>query len=75
MQEIIDMSSTMQGETRLLVTSIRSADEIGVLAANGCNTFTISPAVADQLLNDPLTMAAAEVFEQHAAEMGALRDE
>jgi len=75
MQEIIDMSSTYEGDTRLLVASIRSADEIATLAANGCNTFTISPAIAMDLVSDPLTMQAAEVFEEHAAEMGAMRDQ
>ncbi len=75
MQEIIDMSSTYEGDTRLLVASIRSADEIATLAANGCNTFTISPKIALELVSDPLTIQAAEVFEEHAAEMGAMRDQ
>lgn len=75
MQEIIDMSSSYEGDTRLLVASIRSAEEIAILASNGCNTFTISPKVALELVSDPLTMEAAEIFEEHAAEMGALRDQ
>lgn len=75
MQSIIDMCQYYDGETRLLVASIRSADEIGVLAAEGCNTFTISPAVANQLVADPLTLQAAELFQEHAAEMGAMRDQ
>jgi hypothetical protein len=37
----------------------------------GCTTFTISPAVADMLFDEPLTNKAAEVFQQHALEMGA----
>jgi hypothetical protein len=37
----------------------------------GCNTFTISPAVAQQLFDVELTEGAAAVFQQHAAEMGA----
>lgn len=74
MQSILDMQTSYDGEVRLLVASIRSADEIAVLAAEGCNTFTISPAVAEQLVSEPLTLAAAEVFEEHAAEMGALRN-
>ncbi len=36
----------------------------------GCDTFTISPAVADELLTDPLTEAAAEAFEQAVEEIG-----
>lgn len=68
MQAIVDMSQERDGETRLLVASIRSADELASLAVNGCNTFTISPAVAEQLVSDPMTLAAARVFEEHAAE-------
>ncbi len=75
MQSILDMCNYYDGETRLLVASIRSADEIGLLAAEGCNTFTISPEVAEQLVADPLTVRAAELFEEHAAEMGALRNQ
>ena len=37
----------------------------------GCNTFTISPAVARQLFDVSLTNDAAVVFQQHANEMGA----
>lgn len=75
MQSIVDMSETYEGETRLLVASIRSAQDISILAAEGCNTFAISPLVADQLVSDPLTLEAAELFQEHAAEMGALRDQ
>lgn len=72
MQAIVDMSQERDGETRLLVASIRNADELAALAVNGCNTFTISPAVAEQLVSDPLTVDAARVFEEHAAEMGSI---
>jgi hypothetical protein len=34
-------------------------------------TFTISPAVAEELVSDPLTLQAIDAFEQDAAEMGA----
>lgn len=74
MQSILDITSRYSGESRLLVASIRSADEIAQLAAEGCNTFTISPEVAQQLISDPLTLAAVEVFQEHADEMGADRD-
>ena len=75
MQEIIDRCDLYEGDTRLLVASIRSAEEIATLAANGCTTFTISPKIAMELVSDPLTIKAAEVFEEHAAEMGAMRDQ
>lgn len=70
MQEVVDQC-TEEGGMRLLVASIRSADEIAELAVGGCNTFTISPAVARQLFDVGLTNDAAVVFQQHANEMGA----
>lgn len=72
MQDIIDMSTSCSGDVRLLVASIRSADEIAHLASQGCNTFTISSKVAEELVSDPLTVAAAELFEEHAKEMGSI---
>ena len=35
MQAIVDMSQERDGETRLLVASIRSADELATLSVNG----------------------------------------
>ena len=43
MQKIVDLGSN-EGGMRLLVASVRSAEEVAMLAAEGCNTFTISPA-------------------------------
>ena len=37
------------------------------LVGQGCNTFTISPAVAQQLVSEPLTVAAAELFQDQGA--------
>ncbi|GAB4819137.1 hypothetical protein N2152v2_006183 [Parachlorella kessleri] len=71
MQDIISLDDSDEGCMRLLVASIRSADEIANLAAEGCNTFTISPAVADMLFGEDLTNKAAEAFQQDAEEMGA----
>ncbi|PSC71121.1 Transaldolase [Micractinium conductrix] len=72
MQKIVDLGSN-EGGMRLLVASVRSAEEVAMLAAEGCNTFTISPAVAARLFDEPLTTAAAELFQEHADEMGAMR--
>lgn len=72
MQKIVDLGGE-EGHMRLLVASIRSADEVAALSAEGCNTFTLSPAVAAQLFDEPLTIAAAELFQEHADEMGAMR--
>lgn len=71
MQSILEMTTLEDGDCRLLVASLRSADDIAALAAEGCNTFTISPKVAEELVSDPLTLQAVEIFEQHASEMGA----
>lgn len=74
MQEICDHSNHADAPMRLLVASIRSADEMARLAAEGgCNTFTISPAVAQQLFDERLTNEAAAVFQEHADAMGAVR--
>lgn len=76
MQAIVDASTTFGGHAmRLLVASIRSADELGDLAAEGCNTFTVSPKVAAQLAEDPLTAAAAAAFQADAGAMGAFRSQ
>lgn len=76
MQRIVDLGSgdeSVLEPMRLLVASLRSADEIAALAAEGCNTFTISPAVAQQLFDVQATIDAAAVFQAHADEMGAMR--
>lgn len=51
------------GAMRILVASLRAADDLARLAALGLDTFTFSPAVAALLFADPLTEAAAEAFE------------
>ncbi len=40
----------------------------------GCNTFTFSPAVMQQLLAVPATLEAARVFEESAARIGGNSD-
>lgn len=52
---------------RLLVASLRLADDLARLAAEGLNTFTISPAIAEQLLTVEATLEAAARFELDAA--------
>ncbi|RUT25122.1 transaldolase [Asaia sp. W19] len=53
--------------TRLLVASLRRADDLALLAAMGCDTFTFSPVVAEQLFSESLTIDAAAAFEKTAA--------
>ncbi|CAK8996479.1 unnamed protein product [Durusdinium trenchii] len=52
------------GKTRVLVASLRDVVNMQVLAQKGLDTFTFSPRVARQLLEEPLTEKAAEEFEE-----------
>ncbi|MFZ9463985.1 MAG: thiamine pyrophosphate-dependent enzyme, partial [Vulcanococcus sp.] len=52
---------------RLLVASLRQREDLARLAAEGLNTFTISPDMAEQLLAVEATLAAAAQFELDAA--------
>jgi len=53
--------------TRVLVASIRSAADLATLSAEGCDTFTFSPAIAAQLFCLEATEKAAAEFEAAAA--------
>jgi transaldolase len=57
-------------ETRLLVASLRSADEVVALAQAGLDTLTFGAPVAADLLKENLTDAAAEDFQRAADAMG-----
>lgn len=63
MQEIIYGTGS---ETRVLVASLRAADDLVRLGRLGIDTFTFSPKVAAALFAEELTEAAAEVFEKAA---------
>lgn len=51
---------------RLLVASIRQAEDLVALAQSGLTTFTISPAIATALFESEATMAAIADFERAA---------
>ncbi|MFM2172688.1 MAG: hypothetical protein RLZZ54_615 [Cyanobacteriota bacterium] len=51
---------------RLLVASLRSTDDLARLAAEGLDTFTISPEIASALFAVAPTEAAADQFERDA---------
>jgi transaldolase len=55
------------GRTRLLVASIRSADDLAVLAASGIDTFTFGTTVAEALFAVEGTITASSQFEATAA--------
>ncbi len=58
--------SRLDSPTRLLVASIRSADDIAHLAQAGLDTYTLSAAVAAQLFAETGTLDAAAAFETAA---------
>ena len=51
---------------RLLVASLRSPNDLARLAAEGLDTFTISPGIAEALFAVEPTLAAAAQFERDA---------
>ena len=51
---------------RLLVASLRQPSELSRLAAEGLNTFTISPVLAAELFGSEATAAASVQFESDA---------
>jgi len=63
MQRIVEGMSSV---TRVLVASVRTADEVGELAAMGCTTFTLSAEVVEAMTAEPQTLEAAETFEKAA---------
>ncbi|MGJ8604575.1 MAG: transaldolase family protein [Marivita sp.] len=70
--EMLDqMHEIARGRPRLLVASLRSADQLVALAQRGLDCFTLSPEVAQTLLGDSLTDAAAAAFEAAAAGQGS----
>lgn len=73
MESAIDAVAAMQtavtnsgSDMRVLVASIRSASDMSALAARGCNTFTFSPSVMQELCCVQETEAAAADFEAAA---------
>lgn len=67
MQKILTGS---RSGTRLLVASLRKAEQVVSLAAQGLDTFTFGPAVASELLTEELTEKAAADFQWAAEAMG-----
>lgn len=67
--EVITMGRclrALKASTRLLVASLRSLAELTRLAAEGVDTFTLSPPLAQQLWSHSASEAAAAQFEQDA---------
>jgi transaldolase len=73
MAAILKMHDILVGSgssTRLLVASLRAADQVVELASQGLDTFTISAAVAAALVSEKLTDDAADDFQRAAEAMG-----
>lgn len=70
LRSMLDTLDGTGADTRLLVASLRSARRVTELAEAGFDTFTFGPAVADELLAEPLTDAAAADFQRAAEAMG-----
>lgn len=66
LQEMQRCLEGLQSSTRLLVASLRSANDLPGLAAAGIDTFTLAPAIAAELFSCVATAAAAEQFERDA---------
>lgn len=70
MEECVAMMESvygMQGETRILVSDLRTLDELSELACKELETFALSPELARELLSvDPLTDKVAVEFEKAA---------
>ncbi|MFZ0408022.1 MAG: transaldolase family protein [Cyanobium sp.] len=67
--ELVAMRRSLDGlgsSVRLLVASLRQSADLGRLAAAGLDTFTISPAIAEELFSCEASAAAARQFEADA---------
>ena len=70
LEECMKMQDVVEGlgsHTRILVASIRDVESLTILAEAGLDTFTFSPEIARAIFDEPLTDAAAEVFEEAAS--------
>jgi transaldolase len=62
-----DLERHSTNRCKILVASIRSVEQMMKLAAQGHVYFTISPAIADELLSAELTVKAVSEFDEAAA--------
>ena len=60
------MITRLESPTRLLVASIRRLSDLATLARSGVDTFTLLPPLLEEMLNNPLTIKAADDFEEKA---------
>ena len=71
--EMQKTADKLDSDMRILVASVRNVGDIAKLAAEGCDTFTVSAQIAEAMFADPLTAQAAADFEAAAERIGAYR--
>ena len=69
--EMQKTADKLDSDMRILVASVRNVGDIAKLAAEGCDTFTVSAQIAEAMFADPLTAQAAADFEAAAERIGA----
>ena len=69
MSQMKDLERHSTNRCKILVASIRSVEQMMTLAAQGHVYFTISPAIADELLSAELTVKAVSEFDEAAAKV------
>ena len=69
LSQMIDFANHSDNKCKILVASIRSVDQIVKLAAKGQVYFTIAPHIADELVNDDLTIEAVTKFNEAASKV------
>jgi len=58
-----------QSPSEILAASVRAPEDVARLAQNGVRCITLSPAVAEMLFQEPLTMEATMAFEAASGEI------
>ena len=62
MSQMHAIGKSISSEVKVLVASLRSIDQMVELATEGLTHFTVTPTIAEALLTDELTQAAAVEF-------------
>ena len=69
LSQMRDFANYSDDKCKIIVASIRSVDQIANLAAKGHLYFTIAPHIADELINDDLTIEAVAEFNAAASKV------
>ena len=67
MAQMLAVTKSRGNRTRVLIASLRDADQLCRLSEMGHDCFTIAASVADMLLTDDRSLAAVAQFEDAAA--------